>query len=229
MSIEEGTLVSRTARELARISMGQDDGSFIGAEEDLLRRLGVSRPTLRQAAKIAENDRLIDVRRGIRGGFYASRPNADDAIRMLARYLRMKGATLSHIMAISRFVSEEAAELAARCPDEGLRRQLRDFAARIDHADTRAALIEADGEMARLVATMSGNPAIELFMAIGYSFGMDEQGSNLLRDPAQRQQARKLQHDLCMAILSGDADIARLMMRRRSDAMSEWVDAAASG
>jgi DNA-binding FadR family transcriptional regulator len=220
------TLVVRTARELAKLSMAHEDGAFIGAEDELLARLGISRPTLRQAAKIAENDRLITVRRGIRGGFYASRPDADDAIRTLARFLRLRGATLLDIMAVSRLVAEEAAALACRCTDEVLCGKLAQFAATIDEADSASAMIVAESRIARLLASMSGNPAIELVMAIGYSFGMEEQGTSLYQSPEQREVARKLQHGLCQAILDRDADIARLIMRRRSATLAEWLDAA---
>ncbi|MGQ5700559.1 FadR/GntR family transcriptional regulator [Sandaracinobacteroides sp. A072] len=223
------TLVARTARALSRLSLEHEDGAFLGAEDDLLGRLGVSRPTLRQAAKIVENDRLLTVRRGIRGGFYASRPDAEDAIRTLARYLRLKGATLADIMVVSRRVSEEAATLACGSTDESLRLALARFTAGLDDADTPAALIAAEDEMARLVSRMSGNPAIELVMAIGFSFGMEEQGMGLYRDPEQRAQARKLLRGLCDAILDGDAEVARLMMRRRSDALADWIKDAMRG
>lgn len=221
-----GTLVDRTARALSELSLAQPDGAFLGGEDDLLQRLGVSRPTLRQAAKIVENDCLLTVRRGVRGGFYASRPDAGDAIRTLARYLRLKGARLLDIIAVSRLVAEEAAMLACASQDDARRDALHDFAGRIDGADSAPALIAAEAEMTRLIAGMSGNPAIELVMAIGYSFGMEEQGIGLYREPMQRQQARKMQHDLCKAILDRDADIARLMMRRRSAALAGWVEAA---
>lgn len=220
------TLVSRTARELSKLSLEHDDGAFIGAEDDLLNRLSVSRPTLRQAAKIAENDRLISVRRGIKGGFYARRPDADDSIRTLARYLRLKGATLLDIMVVSRLVAEEAAGLACQCTDEGLRGKLVQFVMSIDTAGTASALITAEARLARLVAQMSGNPAIELVMAIGYSFGMEEQGSTLYRTSEHREVARKLQQGLVQAILDRDGDVARLMMRRRSVTMAGWIEAA---
>ena len=32
-----------------------------------------------------------------------------------------------------------------------------------------------------------------------------------------------MQHSLCQAIIDGDADIARLMMRRRSDQFDAWL------
>jgi GntR family transcriptional regulator, transcriptional repressor for pyruvate dehydrogenase complex len=220
------TRVARVARELAALSLASTEGAFIGAEDDLLIRLGVSRPTLRQAAKIVENDRLISVRRGIKGGFYASRPDAQDAIRTLARYLRLKGAKLGDILVVSRLVAEEAVERACTCPDEGLRVRLEEFQARIEQNDTASELIKAESELVEVIAAMSRNPAIELVMAIGFSFGMEEQEVTLYRDPEQRATARKLQRGLCQAVLDRDPEIARVMMRRRSAAMAGWVAAA---
>ncbi len=226
-TIHAESLVARTARALSQISLESEDGEFLGAEDELLARLGVSRPTLRQAAKIAENDRMISVRRGIRGGFYASRPDAADAVRTLARFLRLRGATLADIMVVSRGISERAAALASACQDAGLRTRLEEFMARIDQNDTPASVIAAESDLARLVAAMSGNPVIELVMAIGYSFGMEEQGVALFRDPEHRTICRKQQRDLCRALLDRDSDIAQLMMKRRSDTVSEWIRQAA--
>lgn len=223
------TLVTRTARALSQLSLEHDDGAFIGAEDELLARLAVSRPTLRQAAKIVENDCLISVRRGIKGGFYAARPDADDAIRTLARFLRLRGATLSDVMVVSRMVSQEAIALACGNDDPVLRARLDHFIAQIDTNDSSAALIRAEGELARLIAELSGNPVIQLVMAIGFSFGMEEQGIGLYRDPGQRQQARRLQHELCRAIQQGDAEIARVWMGRRSAAMEHWIELTTRG
>lgn len=220
---EGTTLVARTARALAEISLSVEDGAFLGAEDDLLARLGVSRPTLRQAAKIAENDRLVSVRRGIKGGFYASRPDAADAIRTLTRFLRLKGATLEHIMAVSRLVSEEAGVLACACSDDGLRARLAAFADTVERNDTPGAMIRAEADLVHLIAAMSGNPAIELVMEIGFSFGMEEERTGLYQDVAHRQDARKLQRQLCDAILDRDADIARLLMHRRSATLAGWL------
>jgi GntR family transcriptional repressor for pyruvate dehydrogenase complex len=227
--IQAESLVARTARALSEISLAHDEGAFIGAEDDLLTRLGVSRPTLRQAAKIAENDRLIDVRRGTRGGFYAIRPDAQDAIRTLARYLRLKGATLTDIMAVSRLVSEEAGALACACEDSALRARLAQFVDTIDDNDTPAALIAAEAELVQVISEMSGNVAIELVMAIGFSFGMEEQRTGLYRAADHRAAARRMQRQLCEAILDRDADIARVIMRRRSAAIQQWIAEAAGG
>lgn len=223
-TVPSETLVARTAHELSRLSMDAEDGAFLGGEDELLGKLGVSRPTLRQAAKIVENDRLISVRRGIRGGFYATRPDAQDAIRTLARYLRLRGATLADILLVSRQVSEEASALACGCEDAGLRDQLKAFVGRIEDNDTPAAIIKAEGDLVSLIARMSGNPAIELVMAIGFSFGMEEQRVGLYRDADHRAVARRLQRQLCQAILERDADVARVMMKRRSASVLGWIE-----
>lgn len=217
------TLVTRTARALAGLSLASEQGAFLGAEQDLLSRLGISRPTLRQAAKIVESDRLISVRRGTHGGFYAERPDAADAIRALTRFLRLRGATIGQIAVVSRMISEEAAGLAATCADAGLRARLADYAAQLDNHDTQRGIIRAETELARLIAQMSGNPAIELVMEIGYTFGMGEEAGSLYASAEDRASARRLQHDLCNAVLACDADVARLMMRRRGALLAEWL------
>ena len=217
------TLVERTARGLVELSLAGESGRYLGNEDDLLARFNVSRPTLRQAAKMVANDRLLDVRRGSGGGFYACRPDAADSVRTLARYLRLKGANLGHVFAVSGPVGEEAAGLAASCGDAALRSRLMAFARRIDENDTPSSLILAEADLAQSLAEMSGNPAIELVMAIGYSFGLDEQGGRFYATPADRAQARELQHALVDAVLGGDVEVARLMMRRRMAMMRGWL------
>jgi DNA-binding FadR family transcriptional regulator len=222
------TLASRTARALVSLSLAADPGDFLGAEDELLGRFGVSRPTLRQAAKMVERERLISVRRGTKGGFFAERPDARDAIQSLARFLRIRGASLGDVIQVTRPVSEEAAVAAARQRTEADAARLRQFVATIDARDTPRDLIAAEVEMARLVARMSGNPVIELVMEIGYSFGLDERGSDLYADAGRRERTRAMQRSLCQAIIDGDPDIARLMMRRRSEQFDAWLHAGVS-
>lgn len=219
----EGSLVTRTAQALSNLSMEHAPGDYLGAEDELLGKLSVSRPTLRQAAKIVESDRLISVRRGIKGGFYATRPNAADAIKALARYLRLNGATIADVFAVTKLVAEEAGALAAASCDPDHRAQVARFRDSIEQNVSPGSLIRAEGALARLIADMSGNPAMQIVMEIGYTFGMEEQGMRFYASEVDRERARLLQITLCDAILAGDAEIARLMMRRRSAMIEEWI------
>jgi GntR family transcriptional regulator, transcriptional repressor for pyruvate dehydrogenase complex len=217
------TLVAKTAKSLAELSLARGLGSFLGAEDELLEKFSVSRPTLRQAAKIVESDRLISIRRGAKGGFYAERPNAKDAIKSLARFLRLQGATIAHVHAATRLIVEEMGVSAAACTQSDLRDRMTQFRAQIDTNDTVADLVRAETDLALLLAQMSGNPASELFIEIGYTFGREDDQVAFYRNPADRERARALQRGLCDAVLSGDGEIARVMMRRRSDMVTEWL------
>jgi DNA-binding FadR family transcriptional regulator len=223
VSVDLMSRVKDVANALAELSLGAMPGAHLGGEEELLGRLGVSRPTLRQAAKIVEADRLLQVRRGTRGGFYADRPDAADVIRAPARYLRLNGATIADVHSVTRLIVEQVALQAAACTDPAPRDELAAFRDRIDSADSVQAMIRSETELARLLARMSGNPAAELFIEIGYTFGREEHHLHFYQSPADRTQARELQRKLCDAVLTGDAEVAVLMIRRRSDLITGWL------
>jgi len=190
----------------------------------LLERLAVSRPTLRQAAKIVESDRLIRIRRGTGGGYFADRPDARDAIRSLIHFLRLRGATLADVIQVTRPIGEEAAAAAARLRTAADAKQVAAFVATIDDRDSARELIAGEVEMARMISALSGNPVIELVMEIGYSFGLGERGFDLYSDADRRARARALQRSLLTAIADGDPEVARLMMRRRSALFDSWLE-----
>lgn len=220
------SLVSRVARQLAELSMDSEDGCYIGGEDELLQRLGVSRPTLRQAAKIAETERMISVRRGVRGGFYAARPDVADAIRTINRYLRLQGAQLKDLRIVES-VPQEAARLAAACTDEAQRAQLAALVAEaVTDTGTAKATMQYDARFMAHIAAMSGNPAAELIMGMTYAFGWEEQGIFLYTEQAQRDQMRALFIAIGEAILAGDGDLARFQMQRRLQLVHGWIAAA---
>jgi len=218
------TLASRTARALVDMSLEAKPGEYLGAEKDLLQKFGISRPTLRQAAKMVERDRLISVRRGSKGGFFAERPDAGDAIESLTRFLRLRGTNLGNVMQVTRPVFEEAAVAAAKLRSQADILKLKEFVAAIDECEGPRELIAAEVNMARLIGRLSGNPVIELVIEIGYSFGLGERDIGLYGDPERRARSRDLQRGLLHAIIDGDADIARLMMQRRSDQFDKWLN-----
>lgn len=219
----EGTRVAQTAESLVALSRNATAGTYLGAEDELLQRLGVSRPTLRQAAKIVESDKMIAVRRGSKGGIYATRPEAADVIRAPAHYLRLNGATVADVHAVTRRIAEDMGAAAALCTNPALRDRLTAFRAMIDANDTPAALVDAETKLARLLAEMSGNPATMLFIEIGYTFGRGVHDMHFYATVDDRKRARTLQRGLCDAVMVHDAEIARLMMQRRSAMISEWL------
>ena len=94
MSVAETTgtgrvRVPKTAEVVARTLRAQivsgaiGEGEPLPSEAALMEQFGISRPSLREAFRILESERLIEVRRGSRGGARAVKPD----IAVAARYL----------------------------------------------------------------------------------------------------------------------------------------------
>src|SRR5258705_4678952 len=82
-----------------QIVMGElAEGDALPSEAEMVKRLGVSRPTLRQAFRILETEHLIAVQRGSRGGGTVFRPSAKLASRYLSDLLRYRANTLGDVL-----------------------------------------------------------------------------------------------------------------------------------
>lgn len=229
-STESVSMVTHTAKALTRMSLSAQDGEYLGAEADLLQALGISRPTLRQAAKVVESDRLLTVRRGAGGGFYAARPTARDALQAPAMWLKLQAANLEQMNAASRLIFPHAAAMAATCTDpeliEGLRRFRRDLEIRRPGEEAANETVEAEVSLHDLVARMTGDPVMQLFIGISYSFGLLDRRLNLYRgEIARRLLWLELQRRLCDAIIAGDGELARKVAIERGELVSAWIQA----
>jgi GntR family transcriptional regulator, transcriptional repressor for pyruvate dehydrogenase complex len=123
--VEIGSAARTTADVLREeiFSRGKAE-ELLGSEDELIERLGVSRPTLRQAARILESEQLLSVRRGWNGGFFTRRPEASSVARMAGLFLRSQRATFGDVWRTLSIVGAEAARLAAGNPDAEARREL---------------------------------------------------------------------------------------------------------
>ncbi|MFF3573321.1 FadR/GntR family transcriptional regulator [Nocardia jiangxiensis] len=96
-------------------------GEMLPSEKVLMVDFAVSRPTLREAFRILENEGLIQVLPGSRGGPQARLPDLSVASRQIGLYLQTRGTTLVDILeARAEFEPICARLLAQRCTAEGL-------------------------------------------------------------------------------------------------------------
>ncbi len=85
------------ASALRAISLATPPGALLGSEDELLSRAGVSRVTIRQAARVLEGEGLVRVRRGINGGYFAARPSVEMVEGMVCAYLDTLGLEPHHV------------------------------------------------------------------------------------------------------------------------------------
>ena len=144
-----------------QIVLGElSEGDLLPSEAEMVKRLGVSRPTLRQAFRILETEHLITVQRGSRGGTTVLRPSIQLASRYLSDLLRYQRATLGDVLAARLMIEPAAvAQLAARQDDAAVA-TLRELVAQqraTDNADKVAELAE---QFHISLVELAGNPVL---------------------------------------------------------------------
>jgi DNA-binding FadR family transcriptional regulator len=93
------------------------EGDFLQPEGQLLKYFATSRPTLREAIRILESERLITIVRGSRSGARVHRPSVDNVARYAGFALQTDGATLGDLYEARLAVEPFAAGLAAERRD----------------------------------------------------------------------------------------------------------------
>jgi len=103
------------------------EGDFLQPEAQLMERFSTSRPTLREAFRILENERLISVTRGSRTGASVHRPRVDFVARYAGFALQADGASLGDLykarLAVEPFAARLAAETSNKAAVERLRKE----------------------------------------------------------------------------------------------------------
>ena len=90
-----------------------EEGAALPNESELMRFYDVSRPTLREALRILENESLIMVVRGARGGARVRRPDVAVAARYAALVLQAEGTMLADVFTARTTIEPAAARLLA--------------------------------------------------------------------------------------------------------------------
>jgi DNA-binding FadR family transcriptional regulator len=226
---KSASLVRRTAHQLRVLISRSQPGDLVGFEDDLLKLLGVSRPTLRQAATLVAQEQLLTVRRGSGGGYFARIPSSKAVAHIAAIYLQAHKTELREIIQAMEPNMVELARLSARNRTEEHVCALRAFVKRETAVDdvslTRSIFLKTMEEHNRLIAVMSGNHVLSLVLEILYDSLVlhisDIEAWIAQPERVRRFRAARLQ--LCGAILSGDEEVAALMSARCTREFTEWM------
>jgi DNA-binding FadR family transcriptional regulator len=174
-------LVAQTLRKM--IVDGQlKDGDFLPYEADLMTHFQVSRPTLREAVRVLESDRLVEVRRGSRTGAKVLVPGPEIVARPAALLLALSGTTLGDVMKARVGIEPYAARLLA---DEGTQRaheELRRVVEGIPEAREAGRLAQASADLHRRMVELSGNATLALIAGMLHEISERHTTAAILRE-----------------------------------------------
>jgi GntR family transcriptional regulator, transcriptional repressor for pyruvate dehydrogenase complex len=232
--------VARTIALLRADAEKHRDGELIGSEEELLARYGVSRPTLRQAAALVAQEQLVKVRRGVAGGYFATKPTVSAVSHMAAIYLQTRATTWEEMLHGVELIRTDMVRLAASVTDQALKEPLARFQEEDEAAQAAGysyrQFLRAEREYARLLGELCGNNVLNLFLQILLELValLHPNRDALIREPARVDNVVKRRARIIRAILDGDAEIAMLEAERGIRQVGVWTAedqarAAASG
>ena len=160
-------LVALTLRKM--IVDGQlKDGDFLPHEAELMAHFGVSRPTLREAVRVLESERLVEVRRGSRTGARVRVPGPEIVARPAGLLLELSGATVGDVMTARVTIEPAAAKLLAETSTTEAREEMHRMLAEIPAAWSAGELARASATFHRRMVELSGNATLGMIAGMLY-------------------------------------------------------------
>jgi DNA-binding FadR family transcriptional regulator len=169
--------IPKTAEVIAQRLRGQivrgelTKGDSLPSETVLTEQFQISRPTLREAFRILESQRLIEIRRGARGGPRVLGPDPAVAATYAGLILQSGGTPLQDVYTARTIVEAPAIALMAEPPSEeqiaALRQNVKQYAELSLQLPYDAdGLAELSEEFHRRVLELSGSPTLSLFSSM---------------------------------------------------------------
>lgn len=160
-------LVAATLRRM--IVDGQlSDGDFLPHETELMTHFKVSRPTLREAVRVLEAERLVEVRRGSRTGARVLVPGPEIVARPAGLLLELANATLADVWEARVGFEPLAVRLLAEDGSAKAHAELRRLVDEIPTAADADAFATATANFHRRVVELSGNATLGMIAGMLY-------------------------------------------------------------
>lgn len=210
-------LAERIENEI--ISSGWVVGTFLGNENDLMEKYGVSRSVFREAIRIVDYHGVAEMRRGPFGGLVVGTPDFESVARPLSLQLRFERITAEQVLEARRSLEITVARLAATRITADGRRQLE---ALLDAERQRMVETREHGrphgdlpthDFHVLLADLCGNPALALFVkTVNRVLGEMAPKAESLDEMADT--VHRVHVHIARAVLDGDAEAAARRMAR---------------
>jgi GntR family transcriptional repressor for pyruvate dehydrogenase complex len=215
-----GSLVDEVAGRLRKLI---DDGPFqtgdrLPSEAELVDRLGVSRPVLREAIGRLGAMGLVEVRRG-RGTFVAERNGLLSAARLVGSAMAISTRDLAKLTELRTAVECQAARRAAESATAADLAEIEALCARMDAGDLpQPESMKVDFEFHRRIAAVSGNEVLVRVLEVIQEFVLESM-VRTTPSPRDRDWSENLHRNILEAVRSGDPDRAERAMRNHMDAV----------
>jgi GntR family transcriptional regulator, transcriptional repressor for pyruvate dehydrogenase complex len=209
-------VLERARGELRSVLLTSEAGTYLGSETDVARAIGVSLPTLRQIARVLEQEQLLEMRRGQQGGLYVRRPSLDIVVETASLFLYFENATIRDLIVTSSILSSEAARSSAAAPAD-LKRSL--FGDLLERSLSSAPESIDDFKrdewlMMDCLAKACSNKALSLFLHTTQHVSMMRHVEWLIIDETAVASRKKLRSRIIDAIIIGDGDVAYMLNSR---------------
>lgn len=207
--------------KLREVVLAAKEGALIGSEESLIADLGVSRSTLRQAARLLEREGLLRVKRGINGGYYGSRPDEKTIQMAVSAYLGTLDMKYDDVTAVASVLWVEVLRRAASLKSEAARKLAEHHRRKVLDVDPNATFHEvAEVEQAshEAIFELVQSRYIQLIFHINQAFSVgrfplaaDRDGTPQHREFVRAWREAKLLE--LAAIAQGDVELGTMAAR----------------
>jgi DNA-binding FadR family transcriptional regulator len=215
------------------------EGDFLQPEAQLMEYYGTSRPTIREAFRILENEQFISVTRGSRSGARVHEPKVDSVARYAGFALQAQGALLSDIyrarLAVEPFAARLAASVRKPVDIAQLREELDETAQLVNDPARGAEFRVAVARLHLSIVGLAGSPTLTMIAAMLEQVFESHQSKFVTRSPEIRALsfeehlkrnlgALKSFKRVIDLIEAKDADGAELQLRRHiENANATWL------
>jgi hypothetical protein len=190
---------------LRSICLAKEEGSFIGTEESLTRHFGISGPTLRKSIRVLEHEEVVAVRRGVKGGFFASRPKLATVSRLAAVFLSGHPDAIDGVPPIMKLLVPLQIDYVLR---SGRLAELEPYAVPRPKRLPYQAFLEDIYRFAMLLQDMIDNQPLQICLSILGQAGLTAVPGRRASDDAGQMEAQAVQVRTAQALLAGDREAA---------------------
>lgn len=191
---------------------GWPEGHLIGSVSELRQRFGMGRKACQEAIAIMQTRRLINVRRGVGGGLYVSRPGLNDASEALILHLVLSRTSPRALRDARIVVGQLAIRSLIRRNTPFVYRDAPPIASK-----------ESGSNFHRQLAQASGNPTIAFLMDILEELQRRYVAANPQNTVDQAaMHTEPLDNALIEATRSGDAEAACCLIRDRIQTLDRF-------